>query len=211
MISLCAEEAHHSMDLYRSGGNELIGKFIEDGLRSINYGCDKSSGGSSSGSSSGSGSGSSSGSGSGSGSGSNSNSTTNSTNSTSSCTSLSDISLAVRVLSAASSHTMYVTASVHFSTLKLPGDSMHSNGFTLLTSDGKIQFESLCELLNKADSGLAHATLSLLMRILRSLPLSHGEVVISDEKNSKNSEKKPEEDTMEEQGKATMKNICSTI
>ena len=48
----------------------------------------------------------------------------------------------------------------------------HQNEGSLLSSEGLFKFDKLCDLLTNADSSTKSAALSLLMRILKSLPLS---------------------------------------
>ena len=106
--------------------------------------------------------------------------------------SLFNLSLAVRVLAAAASHVQYVMESTHFlqkedshAAVRMSGneegkdeEAKNEEESSLLTCDGKLKFESLCRLMRRADSSVAHATLSLLMRILKALPLSHEEVEV---------------------------------
>lgn len=110
------------------------------------------------------------------------------------------LSLAVRVIAAAASHEVYVTQCITFTdasqqkvklssaVTSLPGsisseekrsNAPHStpvrnrsNGGSLLSSEGQFKFDSLCELLTNADDGVKNGALALLMRILKSLPLS---------------------------------------
>jgi hypothetical protein len=48
----------------------------------------------------------------------------------------------------------------------------HQNGVSLLSSEGLFKFDRLCDLLTSSDTSTKSAALSLLMRILKSLPLS---------------------------------------
>jgi hypothetical protein len=111
------------------------------------------------------------------------------------------LSLAVRVIAAAASHEAYVTASISFSStstssnnddvkefgkMKINTDVSSSGSFeknvaanvpgdvplSLLTPDGKFQFDFLCSLLGSSDNNTQQAALSLIMRILKALPLS---------------------------------------
>jgi hypothetical protein len=106
------------------------------------------------------------------------------------------LSLAVRVIAAAASHETYVTQCITFqdkdtaptkeavfsldppekknSNTGIPGTPArnHQNGVSLLSSEGLFKFDKLCELLTNADTSTKSAALSLLMRVLKSLPLS---------------------------------------
>lgn len=128
----------------------------------------------------------------------------NSTSSSNSSETDSLLSLAVRVIAAASSHDTYVSQSITFqdkdtvqsvekeggkhceketsgiispakkSTLAECGATVrnHQNGGSLLSSEGLFKFDKLCDLLTNADTSTKSAALSLLMRILKTLPLS---------------------------------------
>lgn len=113
--------------------------------------------------------------------------------------SLLNLSLSVRVLAAAANHAEYVTDSISFSAENSGTDQPAGRGnqtdVSLLTQDGKLIFDSLCRLMTRAESSVAHATLSLLMRILKALPLSRGDVEIPKENPT---------DSLEEQGKALL-------
>ena len=87
------------------------------------------------------------------------------------------LELAVRVIAAASNHEAYVTHSISFERTQNPilanSPSKKTVGDAdLLTADGLFKFNSLCSLLSNKSSGTRLAALSLLMRILKSLPLS---------------------------------------
>lgn len=87
------------------------------------------------------------------------------------------LELAVRVIAAAANHETYVTQSISFehtqNTLLNNSPSKKTvNDTDLLSSNGMFKFNSLCSLLSNKSSGTRLAALSLLMRILKSLPLS---------------------------------------
>ena len=184
------------MEFMRSEGNVWIGHFISDSLNHIyehvSSSIDKTSSSSSSGSSGG-----------------NIGDITAHSKADyipQNCTesiSLFNLSLSVRVLAAAANHAEYVMNSISFSapnSNQLIGSGNQAYR-PLLAPDGKLLFESLCELMTRADNTVAHATLSLLMRILKALPLSCGDVEIPKDNPT---------DSLEEQGKALLEMLGPT-
>ena len=182
LISLCAEERNHAMDFLRKGGNIRIGIFLGQQING-NLKSEKM---------------------------------INQTNSENELSKKSKsvakldgdslMSLAVRVIAAASSHESYVTSSISFTPheneslnnnnnikglekMKISEESsaknvLHDVPLSLLTPEGKFKFDFLCSLLSSDDKNTQHAALSLMMRILKSLPLSTTPFVLPTEDNS---------------------------
>ena len=182
LISLCAEERNHAMDFLRKGGNIRIGIFLGQQING-NLKPEKTE--------------------------IQTNSEIELSKKSKSIAKLdgdSLMSLAVRVLAAASSHESYVTSSISFTPheneslnnnnnikglekMKISEESsaknvLHDVPLSLLTPEGKFKFDFLCSLLSSDDKNTQHAALSLIMRILKSLPLSTTPFVLPTEDNS---------------------------
>ena len=184
LISLCAEERNHAMDFLRKGGNFRIGIFLGQQIHG-NSKSEKIS---------------------------NQTNNDNESKKSKSVSKLdgdSLMSLAVRVIAAAASHESYVTSSISFTphendslnnnnnnnnikgleTMKVSEESsaknvLHDVPLSLLTPEGKFKFDFLCSLLSFEDKNTQHAALALIMRILKSLPLSTTPFVLPTEDNS---------------------------